>query len=78
MATTLTVKVTSQTRERLRQIAEERQLTADQVIQAGLDAIERDQQRRRMYQQSLDIARDPEDLAEMRAVQADLDATRAG
>jgi len=78
LATTVTVKVTSETRERLRLISAERRLTAGQVIQVGLDAIERDQQRRRAYPQAVEVARDPEDLAELRAVSEDLATTRAG
>lgn len=78
MAETTTVKVQLATRELIKQMGEERRWTADQVISAGVDALRREQRRQQAAREALLIAGDQDDLDEVRAVQADLDALRAG
>jgi hypothetical protein len=78
MAGTTTVKVQVATRELIKQLGDERRWTADQVISAGVDALRREQRRQQASREAMLIASDDADLAEVRAVQADLDALRAG
>lgn len=78
MAETTTVKVQVATRELVKQLGEERRWTADQVISAGVDSLRREQRRAQASREAVLIAADEDDLAEMRAVQADLDDLRAG
>ena len=76
MANTTTVKVQVATRELIKQFGDERRWTADQVISAGIDALRREQRRQQASREAMLIASDLADLAEVRAVQADLDALR--
>ncbi len=76
MANTTTVKVQVATRELIKQFGHERRWTADQVISAGIDALRREQRRQQASREAMLIASDLADLAEVRAVQADLDALR--
>jgi hypothetical protein len=78
MAGTTTVKVQVATRELIKQLGDERRWTVDQVISAGVDALRREQRRQQASREAMLIASDDADLAEVRAVQADLDALRAG
>ncbi len=78
MAATTTVKVQVATRELIKQLGDERRWTADQVISAGVDALRREQRRQQAAREAVLIAADEADLAEVRAVRADLDALRAG
>ncbi len=78
MTDTTTVKVQVATRELIKQLGDERRWTADQVISAGVDALRREQRRQQASREAMLIASDEADLAEVRAVQADLDALRAG
>lgn len=76
-AMTTTVKVTAETREQLRRLGAERQLTADQVIQQALTALERDAQRAATYARAVELANDPANRAEMLAVAQDMEHLRA-
>ena len=78
MADTTTVKVQVATRELVNRLGEERRWTADQVISAGVASLRREQRRLQASREAVLIAADDDDLAEVRAVQADLDALRAG
>ena len=78
MGDTTTVKVQLATRELIKQLGEERRWTADQVISAGVDSLRREQRRLQASREAMLIAADEDDLAEVHAVQADLDALRAG
>lgn len=78
MADTTTVKVQVATRELVNRLGEERRWTADQVISAGVESLRREQRRSQASREAMLIAADDDDLAEVRAVQADLDALRAG
>ena len=80
MAETTTVKVRVSTRTRLNEIAAATRRTADEVILAGLDAMERErwqELRRRAAEQAVALADDEGDLAESHAIQADLAELRA-
>jgi len=77
MADTTTVKVQLATRDLIKQLGDERRWTADQVISAGVDSLRREQRRQQASREAMLIASDEADLAEVRAVQADLDALRA-
>lgn len=78
MATTTTVKVQVSTRDQLNSIASERRETADQVIRAALAAMQRDERRQLAASEARAIASDPDDLAEIRAIQDDIAALREG
>ncbi len=74
---TTTVKVATSTRDHVREYGARTSLTADEVIQAGLAALEREELRRTARAQALALAHDEDDLAEMRAVREDLNEARA-
>lgn len=76
--TTTTVKVQVSTRDQLNSIASERRETADQVIRAALAAMQRDERRQLAASEARAIASDPDDLAEIRAIQDDIAALREG
>ncbi len=78
MADTTTVKVHTSTRDLLLELRASRRESADQVIRAALTAMLRDQRRRVAAAESRAIKDDPEDRAEIAAIQQDLDALRAG
>lgn len=80
MAQTTTVKVQITTRTRLKEIGAATRRTADEVILAGLAALERErwqQLRLRATEQAAALVDDEADLAEARAIEADLAEFRA-
>ena len=77
MGDTTTVKVQTSTRDLLLRLGAARRQTADQVILAALAAMERDERRSVAAAEARAIKDDPEDLAEIRAIQQDMAALRA-
>ena len=77
MADTTTVRVRRTTREALAARGEGRGQTMDDVIQAGLAALEWDELRRQAEADARRLAHDEADLAEVRAIQADMEHLRA-
>ena len=80
MAETTTVKVRVSTRTRLNEIGAATRRTADEVILAGLAALDRErwqQLRLQAAEQAAALANDASDLAESRAIQEDLAEFRA-
>jgi predicted transcriptional regulator len=75
--TVTTLKVSTQTRDRVKALSDAEHRTADQVINAALDQLERSRRRRQMRDESQAALADPADRAESRAVQDDLDDLRA-
>lgn len=75
---TTTVKVQASTRDLLRSIGAARHQSADQVILSALAALRRDERRHVAAAEARAIAEDPVDLAEIRAIQDDLEALREG
>lgn len=73
-AHTTTVKVRTSTRDLLRSIGTARHQTVDQVILAALSAMRRDERRQVAAAEARDIADDPVDLAEIRALHDDIAA----
>lgn len=78
MADTTTVKVHRSTRDLLLELGTSRRESADQVIRAALAAMQRDERRRVAAAEAGAIKDDPEDRAEIAAIQQDLAALRAG
>ena len=78
MADTTTVKVHTSTRDLLLALGASRHESADQVIRAALAAMQRDERRRVAAAEARAIKDDPEDRAEIAAIQQDLAALRAG
>lgn len=78
MAKTTTVKVHTSTRDLLLQVGADRRQSADQVIRAALEAMKRDERRQVAAQEARAIRDDPADLAEIRAIQQDMDSLREG
>lgn len=77
MGDTTTVKVHTSTRDLLLELGRARRQSADQVIRAALEAMKRDERRRVAAEEARAVRDDPDDLAEVRAIQADLAALRA-
>lgn len=77
MADTTTVRVRRSTREALAARGAILGQTVDDVIQAGLAALERDELRRQAEADARRLAHDESDRAEVRAVQADMEHLRA-
>ncbi len=77
MVATTTVKVQTSTRDLLLTLGAARRPSADQVILAALAAMRRDERRRTAATEATAIADDPDDLAEIRAIQADIAALYA-
>jgi predicted transcriptional regulator len=75
MATTL--KVSEETRDRVKALSDAQHRTADQVINAGLDALERERRRQQMREESRQVLTDPADREEMRRVLEDMEELRA-
>ncbi len=75
--TTTTVRVRRTTREALAARGALQGQTVDDVIRQGLAAIEWEEMRRQAEADARRLAHDPQDLAEVRAVQADMEALRA-
>ena len=78
MADTTTVKVHTSTRDLLLKLGASRRESADQVIRAALAAMQRDERRRIAATEARAIKDDPEDRAEIAAIQEDLTALRTG
>lgn len=77
MADTTTVKVHTSTRDLLMELGAARRESADQVIRAALAAMKRDERRAVASAEARAIRDDPEDRAEIEAIQADLAALQA-
>ncbi len=77
MSNTTTVKVQTSTRDRLAAVGVARRLTADQVIVSALEAMERDELRKRAAAEALAFRDDPDEIAEIRAIQEDMAALHA-
>ncbi len=77
MVATTTVKVQMSTRDLLLTLGAARRQSADQVILAALAAMRRDERRRTAATEATAIADDPDDLAEIQAIQADIAALYA-
>jgi predicted transcriptional regulator len=67
MAVTTTVRVRTETRDRLNRLAASRNETVDQLIDRGLSLVERDTWRRVAEADARRVATDAEDRAEVRA-----------
>ncbi|MGF1645488.1 MAG: hypothetical protein ACFCVF_00970 [Kineosporiaceae bacterium] len=67
MAATTTVRVRTETRDRLNRLAASRHETVDQLIDRGLSLVERDAWRRIAESDARRVAADAEDRAEVRA-----------
>ena len=78
MADTTTVKVQTSTRDLILQVGAARRQSADQVILAALEAMQRDGRRRVAAAEAREIKDDPDDLAEIRAIQQDMAALHEG
>lgn len=74
MASTTTVRVKTETRDRLNRLAVERRETVDQLIDQGLSLVEREAWRRVAEADARRLAADPDDRAEVRAALKDLGA----
>jgi hypothetical protein len=72
-----TVKVQASTRDLIMSIGASRHQSADQVIVTALEALRRDERRQIAAAEARAIATDPEDLAEVRAIQDDIAALHA-
>jgi hypothetical protein len=72
-----TLKVTEKTRERVKALTDAEHRTADQVINAGLDALERQRRREQMREESRAGLTDPADQDALRRVREDMDDLRA-
>ena len=75
--TATTLKVSTETRDRVKALGDAELRTADQVINFALDLLERDRRRTLMREQSRALGQDADDLQEMRAVQAEMEDLRA-
>lgn len=71
---TTTVRVKRSTRDLLTRYGDEQDKTADEVIRAGLVALEREAIRKRAEYDAARLARDPAYLADVADVQAALGA----
>lgn len=78
MGDTTTVKVQTSTRDMLLELGAARRQSADQVIRAALEAMQRDERRHIAAAEARAIKEDPLDLAEVRAIQEDMAALREG
>ena len=78
MADTTTVKVRTSTRDLILQVGATRRQSADQVILAALEAMQREERRRVAAAEARAIKDDPDDLAEIRAIQQDMAALHEG
>lgn len=76
MAETTTVKVHTSTRDLLMELGASRRQSADQVIREALQALKRDERRQVAAREARVLKEDPVDLAEVRAIQAEMAALR--
>jgi hypothetical protein len=72
-----TLKVSTATRDRVKAVSDAEHRTADQVINAALDQLERSRRHQRMREQSLAALPDAADRAEIQAVQEEVEDLRA-
>ena len=77
MADTTTVKVHTSTRDLLLELGAARRQSADQVIRTALVAMKRDENRSTAAAEARAIKDDPQDRAEIEAIQQDLAALQA-
>ena len=77
MADTTTIELQRSTRDLLLELGAARRQSADQVIRAALEAMDRDERRRVAAAEARAIKHDPEDRAEIDAIQEDLAALQA-
>ncbi len=77
MSDTTTVKVRTTTRDLILDIGAARHQSADQVIRAALDAMQRDERRALAAAEARALKDDPDDLAEVHQIQAEMAALRA-
>jgi predicted transcriptional regulator len=75
--TATTIKVSPQTRDRVKAVGEAEHRTADQVVNAALDAYQLEARRRRARADAARLRSDPEDQAEMRRVMEEMEELRA-
>lgn len=78
MGDTTTVKVQTSTRDLLLQLGAARRQSADQVIRSALEAMSRDERRRVAAAEARALKDDPDDLAEVHAIQQEMAALREG
>lgn len=78
MADTTTVKVHTSTRDLIMELGASRRESADQVIRAALAAMQHEDRRRVAAAEARAIKDDPEDRAEIAAIQQEMAALRAG
>lgn len=76
MAETTTVQVHTSTRDLLMELGASRRQSADQVIREALQALKRDERRQVAAREARVLKEDPVDLAEVRAIQAEMAALR--
>ena len=76
MSDTTTVRVRTSARDLLLELGAARRQSADQVIRAALEAMKREG-RHLAAAEALAIKDDPDDLAEIRAIQQDMAALHA-
>ena len=72
MSDTTTVRVSKATRERLNALSAERQASVDDIVVAGLAAIDRERWRRQAEADARRLAADPADLQELADALEDL------
>lgn len=78
MPDTTTVKVQRSTRDLLMEVGASRRQSADQVILAALAAMRRDDRRRLAADEARALKDDPDERAEIQAIQQDRAALHAG
>ncbi len=78
MADTTTVKVQRSTRDLLLEVGASRRQSADQVILAALAAMRRDDRRRLAADEAWALKDDPDERAEIQAIQQDRAGLHAG
>ena len=69
-----TMKVESETRDLVKQVSRDRALDYDATIRLGMEVLQRETRRAQMLERSLELAADPDDLAEAARVMADMEA----
>ncbi len=72
-----TLKVSPATRDRVKALSDAEHRTADQVINAALDQLEREHRRRTARGDALRLSQEPADREEMRRVMEDMEELRA-
>lgn len=75
--TVTTIKVQSETRDRVKALGEEWHMSADQVVTTALDELDKMRRRHRAYEEARETALDAADRAEAQAVLRDMDDLRA-